>query len=193
MDKKSRQYQSKFMESYLKDLWRSIQSITKLLKDNNINFTIIGGACRNQYGYSKITEDIDLLVDKRDKEKMLNLPIGFIKELSNGRGKRFLLHNPKTPIDVIYTGEKAGSDSSYIEYENPKKISKDIKGIPFLSLKKLIEYKLASGLYGKARYKDFDDIGELILRNDLSLNYCDDLREDLKSKYIELWHEIKKR
>lgn len=182
-------YKSQFMETHIKDLWKALMSLTKILKDNNINFTIIGGACRNQYGYLKITEDIDLLIDSKDKGKMLTLPIGFIRELSSGRGKRFSLHNPKTDIDVIYTGEEAGSSESDIAYENPKNVSNIIKGISFLTLKNLIKYKLASGIFGKARYKDFDDIGELIKRNNLSIEYCNDLREDLKIKYIELWEE----
>ena len=184
-------YKSQFMESYIRDLWASLENLTSILKKNNINFTIIGGAARNQYKYFKITEDIDLLVDVKHREKMLNLPIGFIRELSKGRGKRYSLHNPKTDIDVIYTGEKAGSEESNIPYENPKKISNVIQGIPFLSLENLIKYKLASGIFGHQRFKDFDDIIELIKRNKLPKNYCDNLRSDLKDKYIELWVGVK--
>lgn len=181
---------SKFMETYITDLWKAIENISTLLKDKGINFTFIGGAARNQYGYEKITEDIDLLVDIKDKDKMLNLPIGYIRELSKGRGKRFILHNPKTQIDVIYSGEEAGSEFSNIKYCEPSIISKNIKGVPFITLKALINYKLASGIYGKLRFKDFDDIIELIKRNNLPLKYCNDLRGDLKDKYIELWRQI---
>ena len=177
------------MESFVKDLEKSLKAITKLLKDNDINFTFIGGAARNQYKYLKTTEDVDLLIDVNDKQKVLDLPIGFIRKLNN-RGKKFKLHEPETDIDVIYSGEMAGSKESNIPYENPKKITAVIRGMPFISLKQLIRYKLASGIYGHLRFKDFDDIIELIKQNKLPLDYADKFEEVLKNKYIELWHEL---
>jgi hypothetical protein len=181
-----KRHKSKFMESYISDLWQSLKNITNVLKDRDINFTIIGGAARNQYGYAKITEDVDILVAKKDKDKMLSLPIGFIKELSKGRGKVFSLHNPKTRIEVIYSGEISGDGINGLMYENPKLVSTTIKGVPFLTLEKLIEYKLSSGIYGN-RMKDFVDIMELIKRNKLPEDYAKYFREDLYIKYKELW------
>ena len=51
-------------------------------------------------------------------------------------------------------------------------------------------YKLSSGMYGN-RYKDFDDIQQLILRNKLKRDYADSFREDLREKYAQLFDEIK--
>jgi predicted nucleotidyltransferase len=178
------------MESYISELWQSLKNIANLLKDRDINFTIIGGAARNQYGVKKITEDVDILVAKKDKEKMLKLPIGFIKDLSKGRGKIFSFHNPKTRVEIIYSGEISGDGINGIAYENPKLISNDIKGIPFLTLEKLIEYKLSSGIYGK-RMKDFVDIIELIQINKLPEDYAKNFRKDLYIKYKELWKSSK--
>ena len=144
-------YKSKYMETYLKDMWDSIKNLSKILKDNNINFTFIGAAARNQYGHTRTTEDLDILVAKEDKEKMLNLPIGYIKDISNGRGKRFKLHEPKTDIDVIYSGEISGDGINGLKFLSPEKISHIIKGESFLTLKFLILYKLSSGINGKGR------------------------------------------
>ena len=185
-----RRYKSQFMESYISELWQSLKNIANLFRDHDINFTIIGGAARNQYGVEKITEDIDILVAKRDKEKMLKLPIGFIKELSKGRGKIFSFHNPKTRIEIIYSGEISGDGINGGMYENPKLVSNDINGIPFLTLEKLIEYKLSSGIYGK-RMKDFVDIMELLKINKLPEDYAKYFRKDLYIKYTELWKESK--
>jgi len=182
-----KRHKSQFMETYISELWVALKAIATLLKSNGIRFTIIGGAARNQYGYSKITEDVDLLIDRDDKEKMLNLPIGFIRELSHKRGKVFSFHNPKTKVEVIYTGEISGDGVNGLKYVDPAKVSNNIKGIPFLALKYLIMYKLSSGIYGKARFKDFDDVYELIRINKLPENYAKDFRKDLYNKYIELW------
>ena len=179
-------YTSIFMESYLKDLWEAVKSLSSVLKDNNITYVYIGGVARNQYGYNRMTEDIDILVDKADKDKMSKLPIGRIRELSKGSLRRFKLHNPATPIDVLYTGDHAGNKDG-IEYKDFMKDSKLIKGELFLSLEGLIKYKLSSGIYGHLRFKDFDDIVVLIERNKLPQDYANKFRKDLTEKYKELW------
>ena len=188
--KKYKSIESQFMETFVRDLWKSLTNLTSILNKEKINFTVIGGAARNQYGVSAITEDIDILVDVRDKEKMQNLPIGYIRDVSNKKAKVFSLHEPKTKIEVIYTGEEAGSTGSQIYYIDPKKISKKIKNVPFLTLENLIRYKLGSGLYGKGRLKDFADVIELIKANKLSISYADSFREDLRIKYVELWQSV---
>lgn len=187
-DKSAKKYvESHFMESFIQDLKKSVISLTKLLKDYGINFTIIGGGARNEYGPNRITEDVDILVDIKDKDKMLDLPIGFIRDKSNGRGKVYSLHEPQTKVEVIYTGEKAG-DKRGITYIDPSKVSEEHYGVPFLTLKSLIEYKLSSGIYGK-RMKDFGDIQDLISYNSLPKEYAinNNFRSDLANKYEEIW------
>lgn len=185
-----KRYESQFMESFIRELWVSLLNLNKILKSKNINYTVIGGAARNQYGINRITEDIDILVDIKDKNKMMELPIGFIRDVSNKKAKVFSLHQPKTKIEVIYTGEEAGSKGSKVFYIDPKSVSHKIKGIPFLTLESLIKYKLGSGLYGKGRLKDFADVMDLIQVNKLSISFADSFREDLRNKYVELWNEV---
>lgn len=186
-------YKSKFMETHILELHKAIKALSNILKIYNINFTIIGGAARNEYKYPKITEDIDILVSKEDKDKMKNIPIGYMKDLSNGRVKRFSLHEPKTLIDVIYEGEISGDGVNGLKFVNPKSISTHIHGFSYITLKNLIEYKLSSGIYGHQRYKDFDDVVELIKRNFLKKNFGNFFRQDLKEKYIQLWEETYKK
>jgi len=183
-------YHSLFMETFIKDAWAAIKSLSALLKKNDISFTIIGGMARNQYKYVRTTEDIDIIVAKKDKEKIKELPVGYIRDISNGRGKRFKLNNPEAVIKIIYEGEISGDGVHGLPFENPSELSKDIKGEPFITLENLIKYKLSSGIYGK-RLKDFGDIVELIRANNLPENYADDFRSDLKDKYKELWHNAK--
>jgi predicted nucleotidyltransferase len=184
--KKYKPYESVFMESFIQDLKKSIQELYNILSQNNINFTIIGGAARNEYGVKKITEDVDILVDAKDKEKMKKLPIGYIKELSKGTTRVFSLHEPKTKVEVIYTGEISGDGIHGLVYVDPKKVSERHNGIPFLTLKNLVMYKLSA-----ARHKDYADVQELIKVNKLKRNYADKFRVDLKNKYIELYDETK--
>lgn len=173
---------SKFMESYKNDLELSLTEIKKILKAYSISFVFLGGVARNTYGTLRMTEDIDILVDKKDKEKLLSIPIGYIKKSSE---RSLKLQNPKTVIDVLYSGDHAGNEKG-LEYISPKYLEAENN---MISLKAFIMYKLSSGLYGK-RYKDYDDIQNVIKINKLSKTYAQDFREDLKTLYEKLWDEI---
>lgn len=186
---KYRPYKSRFMESYLKDLKLVMDKITLLFKEYDIDFTFIGGAASNFYNLRQMTDDIDILVDKKDREKIENLPIGFIRALGT-RFKRFIWNDPKTDVEIIYSGEISGDGINGLSYSNPKKISNTINGIPVLSLKNLIMYKLSSGIYGKGREKDFVHIKNLIKSNKLQLKYSNNFRDDLDEKYQQLWNEV---
>jgi len=178
---------SRFMESFIKDLEQAKQAIVKLFDEYDINFCFIGGVARNEYGSPRTTEDIDILVDGSDKEKVKQLPIGFIRDLSNGRGRVFSLHDPKTKVEVLYSGEDFAGNKEGVAYLPPNVISNKEH---MIYLSDFVYYKLSAGLYGK-RYKDYADIQDVIRINRLSLTYAKDnnFREDLVALYIDLWKE----
>ena len=178
------------MEMNYKYLPVVINEITKLFKEKNINFCFIGGIVLPQYGYGRTTDDIDILISKNDKDKFYNLVGIYLKPAFQGAEKMFFWNEPKIKIEIIFSGEKAGSEKG-IEYIKPKQIKSIKRGIPYLSLEKLIEYKLASGLYGQIRLKDFSDIQELIQSNNLPLSYTHNFRKDLTNKYKEIWYQTK--
>ncbi len=184
-----------FMESFLDELKRVMKDITELLTEKGIRFCFIGGAAKNIYGSKRTTEDIDILINKEDKEKMLNLPIGFIREISNKRGKVFWWHNPKTKLEVIYDGEYSGSNIKGIRYKKPEDMTLYIDDLPLIDLYNFIEYKLCAGTYGALyrKEKDYADVKSLIKDKDLDIHFGDDFREDLKNIYIRLWTETQDR
>jgi len=102
---------------------------------------------------------------------------------------RHRVHTPKTLLDILYTGEMAGNKDG-IAYRDLDEISHEVDGQPFITLQNLIEYKLSSGMYGHNRYKDFDDIIELIKINKLTKGYANKFRKDLRNRYAELWISV---
>jgi hypothetical protein len=178
---------SKFMESYLQDIESALYRISSLLHDNDINFTIIGGVANNIYSNNpRTTEDIDILVSDKDRDKMKNLPIGFIRDRT-GNGRSFNFHGPKAQIDVVYSGEKAGSNRG-IDYLEPNEITIFHNSIPFIDLEDLVQVKLSAGEYGN-RFKDFGDVQELIKSNNLDRLYArnNNFRDDLILIYEQIW------
>lgn len=171
-----------FLESYISQLNLTKQRIKELLDSYNIPFVFIGGVARNSYISARTTSDVDILVSASDKQKMINLPIGYIRCLSKDSGKRFILHEPKTEVEVMYSGEYAG-DNRGITFPEPEYID---NGNNVMTLKSLVEFKICSYLYAN-RLKDAGDVQEIILEKHLKRNYGTDFRKDLKEAYIKLW------
>lgn len=173
-----------FMESFQNDLDQTKRELKRILKMYNIPFVFIGGVARNKYASPRMTSDIDILVSSKDKNKLREIPIGFLKCQTKDSLKKFKLHEPKAEIEIIFSGEKAG-DSNGIEYPEPKTID---SGDNVMTLDSLIKFKLCSGIYGK-RHKDFGDIQDLIKERKLKKDFAKSFRKDLKLKYEELWEE----
>lgn len=172
------------MESFQNDLEKTKKELKRILKMYDIPFVFIGGVARNKYASPRMTSDLDILVSSKDKDKLREIPIGYLKCLTKDSLKKFKLHEPKADIEIIFSGEKAGN-SLGISFPDPKKID---AGDNVMTLESLIEFKLCSGIYGK-RHKDFGDIQDLIKERKLKKNFASKFREDLKIKYEELWEE----
>lgn len=181
--------QSKFMIESQINTKIALYKLGKILNENKINYCIIGSIVMIHHNYIRYTEDIDILVDTKDKELLLDLPAGQIRTFDNTQ-RKIRLVNPSTNIDVIYSGD-TGDDKVVFSFPLPNLVSENIKVnnifIPFLSLKNLILFKLRSGIYAKGRLSDLGDIQKLIQLNNLPITFCNDLRSDLKEKYIELF------
>ena len=175
---------SSFMESFVNELDMTVKRIHSLLDEKGISHVFIGATALNYLGYHRMTEDIDILVDEDDKEKMKQLPVGFIREVSHGRYKVFLWSDPKTKVEVIYSGEISGDGINGLKFDHPVDMTELVDGIPILPLEKFIEYKLSSGVYGR-RSKDFGDVESLIKLYKLDANFSKDMRDDLKKEYAK--------
>jgi hypothetical protein len=179
--------ESDHMTQYLSESVAAVSALAKILDKYGIEYTIIGALAVIAYNHVRMTEDMDVLIDKTDKKKLDDIPIGFLRKVSD---KRFRLHDPRAKIDVIYSGEISGDGVHGIEFPSPREVSAVIHGINFIILPKLIEFKLSSGIYGD-RLKDLADVQELIRANKLPEEYGDSFREDLKAKYREIWDRTK--
>jgi hypothetical protein len=177
---------SSLLEISFKTLPEVAQKITQLFKKQDIEFCVIGGIAVSSYGYERTTTDIDLLVDAKDKDKFDSLIGVYFSPRFNGAKKKLFWNDPKVKVDVIFSGEHAGSEKGDV-YPQPYKIDDVIDGIPVIDLKSLIRFKLTSGLYGEDRISDFGDVQRLVKINKLPKNLADTFPDAEKAKYLELW------
>jgi hypothetical protein len=68
----------------------------------------------------------------------------------------------------------------------PNEASIEIDGIKFVTLGKLIELKLASGISASDRLKDLADVQELIKIKQLDADFALKLDPYVRAKYLEL-------
>ncbi|MGI8494897.1 MAG: nucleotidyl transferase AbiEii/AbiGii toxin family protein, partial [Pyrinomonadaceae bacterium] len=151
-------------------------------------YNLIGAVALNQHGYRRFTEDIDLLLTKEGLEKFRNELVGLGYRPSKTRAtKKFRTTQENVPVEIITTGEFLGDGKPKpVEFPNPSEDFIEIDNIKTLTLEKLIELKLASGITAPHRLKDLADVQELIKLKNLSADYAEKLHPFVREKFLEL-------
>jgi hypothetical protein len=182
------------MQNYLLESLSEVERLVKILKEYDITFCLLGGKALPFYGYRRFTEDVDILVAEKDKGKLAKIPSGVMSDHSRVQPFRvWLMSNfpdkGKTKVDMLFSKDDAGKG---IKFDDPKKVSHEINGIPVINLYDLIRYKISSGLSG-TREEDLKDVKELIKANNLDITFMDKSKEQIiKKEYNRLWKVVKK-
>ena len=175
--------------AHIKDLDAALKELSEQLALEGIPFAVIGALSMQQYNYVRFTEDIDIVTTPEGLELIHERLIGR-GLLPRAPGLRKKLKNTihQVNIDVIQSGEHAGSPESPIVYPAPSDAAFILApdGVRYASLPSLITFKLASGLFGK-RLRDFADVQALIKANSLPEDFAAGLPTVLKEKFQELF------
>lgn len=170
----------------------TLKRLVKDLEDRGIAYSVIGAIALNQHGYQRFTQDIDLLLTQEGLERFHAELIGRgYRPAFEGARKKFRATTENVPIEVITTGEYPGDGKpKSIVFPEPESVSVRIDGVQTLTLEKLIELKLASGMTGLGRLKDLADVQELIRIKRLSATLAEALDISVQAMYLELHHQI---
>lgn len=77
-----------------------------------------------------------------------------------------------------------------VAFPDPANTTVEIHGIRCLTLEKLIEIKLASGMTNPGRIRDLADVQELIRHLGLKREMAVQLDPSVRDKFVELWHGV---
>lgn len=162
------------------------------LKEHGIDYMVIGAIALLAHGYPRFTEDIDLVLTPEGLEQ-------FHRELV-GRGYRPAFEGAKknlrsttdgVSIQVVTSGDYPGDGKPKpVEFPVPVTASQDIEGIRFVTLEKLIELKLASGMTAPDRLKDLADVQELIKVHGLTDEFATKLNPYVRGQYLQLCRAV---
>ncbi len=104
-----------------------------------------------------------------------------------GATKKFRMTQENVTVEIMTTGEFSGDGKPKpVVFPHPNSNQVEIDGIKTLSLEKLVELKLASGMTAPHRLKDLADVQEIIKIKSLTADFAEKLNPFVREKFLEL-------
>jgi len=172
---------------------KTLARLANDLERRGIDYMVIGAIALLAHGYPRFTEDIDLVMTSDGLQKFHDelVGLGYTPAFS-GAKKRLRSTTDNVPIEVMTTGEFPGDGKPKpVSMPRPAEASVEIDGIRFVTLEKLIELKLASGISASDRLKDLADVQELIKIKRLDTDFALKLNPYVRAKYLELEEAVR--
>lgn len=167
---------------------RALDELARTLDELEIPYAIAGAMALNAYGYERVTTDVDVILTQEGLAalKAKKLGLGYLERFPGSRGLRDTALG--VDIDVLIAGEYPGDGKPKpIAFPDPATAEAG-GGYRLVSLPKLIELKLASGMTAPHRLKDLADVLELIRAAKLPLSFEGSLHPYVREKFRELHH-----
>lgn len=173
-------------------IYQTLQRLAQNLDRSAIEYALIGGMALVAHGYVRATEDVDVLLSPEGLEafRQAYLGRGYVSAFP-GAAKTFRDTQTGGRIEIITSGEYPGDGKpKSVQFPHPHNCHTLLEGIWVISLPKLIELKLASGLSAPERLKDLADVQELIRVLNLELDLVQELDLSVQNRYRQLWESI---
>jgi hypothetical protein len=170
----------------------TLAQLTGDLKEHGIDYMVIGAIALMAHGYPRFSEDIDLVLTQEGLETFHRelIGLGYVPAFP-GAKKRLRSTKDGISIDVMISGEYPGDGRPKpVRIPEPASASTEIDGIQVVTIEKLIELKLASGMTAPDRLKDLADVQELIKVRRLQPAFADQLDPYVRGKFLELYETL---
>jgi hypothetical protein len=171
---------------------KTVARVARDLTDHNIQYLVVGAVALIAHGYNRFTEDIDLILTPDGLETFENelIGLGYVHRFPGAR-KQIRSTEDGVSIDVITSGEYPGDGKPKpVVFPRPDEAVTEVDGIRVVTLEKLVELKLASGMTAPARLRDLADVQELIRIRKLDAEFANQLDPYVRDKYLELCRAV---
>ena len=174
------------------DLNKTVAQLGSDLDRHGIEYMVVGAVALTAHGYPRFTTDVDIVLTREGLEAFHRELVGLgYRPAFEGAKKRLRSTRNAVAIDVITAGEYPGDRKPQpVVFPHPSTASIEISGVKVVTLEKLIELKLASGMTASDRLKDLADVQELIKFRGLSRELAAELNPYVREKYLELWDAV---
>lgn len=170
------------------DVHRALGKLIDTLEGLGIDYAIAGAMALNEYGYRRVTVDLDVLLTREglDRLKAAVLGKGYVEKFPGSKGLRDCENG--VGVDVLIAGDYPGDGRPKpVSFPDPARVAERGRHGAFLPLPRLVELKLASGMSAPHRLKDLADVLELIRAARLPAGFAEHLHPSVRAKYVELW------
>jgi hypothetical protein len=167
---------------------RALEKLVGLLTAGRIPYALVGGMALNEYGYRRVTVDVNILLAREglDAFKRAHLGAGYLEKFPGSRGVRDTEHGGD--IDIVLAGEYPGDGKPKpVSFPDPATATVEGARVRLLPLPKLMELKLASGISAPHRLRDLADVLEIIRLQRLPEDFVNRLDPSVRDKFRELW------
>ena len=175
---------------HAQDIAKVLESLRRRFAQEGIPFAVVGALALRQYGFIRATEDIDILTTPDGLNKIHDTLVGRgLVPRAPGLRKRLRETEHEVNIDVITSGEHAGSQESPVVYPAPDSTAfVEVAGLRYPTLESLVEFKIASGVWGH-RGQDLVDVQKLVRLNGLTEAFAEKLPAPLRNRFLALLQE----
>ncbi len=171
----------------------TLRRLTQRLGAEEIPYALLGGLALAEHGYPRLTEDIDLLLTPAGLERFHQRLVGRgYRPAFAGAQKTFRDADTGVRIEIVTSGEYPGDGlPKPVAFPDPTlpETTVEVEGIRVVTLEKLIELKLASGISAAHRLRDLADVQDLIIRLELPHSLADRLDASVQATYRDLWEK----
>jgi len=173
-------------------IYDTLNKITRRLREENIDYAVVGAMALSTHGFRRFTEDVDILTTPEGLDAIHKKLVGrgYLPAFPGSRKK---LRDTETgvSIDFLTTGEYPGDGKpKAVRFPDPQQASVECDGYKVIALPKLIELKLISGLTAAARLKDLADVQATIKTLDLPRDLAEQLDDSVRDEYYRLWDAV---
>ena len=171
---------------------RTLKRLAQMLEAESIPYAIVGGMALNLLGYIRETAHIDILLTTQGLEHFQERLVGkgYVPAFTGAR-KSFLDAQTRVKVEVLVTGEYPGDGKPKpVVFPEPEAVSVERDGYRVITLEKLIELKLASGMTAPHRLRDLADVQDLIALLELPLGLEEHWDESVRKEYRRLWETV---
>jgi len=171
----------------------TLHRLMQRLNVEGISYALLGGLALAEHGYPRLTEDIALLLMPSGLERFRQRLVGRgYRPAFSGAKRTFRDVETGVRIEIVTAGEYLGDGlPKPVAFPDPTDpgVTVEIEGIRVVTLEKLIELKLASGMSAPHRLRDLADMQDLIARLKLPLTLADRLDPSVQAAYRDLWEK----
>ena len=175
-------------------VYRTLLNLARRLDEEGIPYSIIGGMALGKHGYARMTEAVDVLMTADGLAAFRERCVGkgYVPAFAGSR-KTFRDTETQVRVEIITTGEYPGDGTlraKAVAFPDLAAASVEVEGVRVVTLEKLIELKLASGMSAPHRLRDLADVQDLISTLRLPADFAERLDASVCGEYQRLWQAV---